>query len=159
MIGDTLDGAVRCRQSLFYFRLHLIPINSTAFGNSRIGFYVLKTRLTRVSALQELQSNMADKQEEDLQLENGEETAGDARDPSGFLSEIIGAEVTVKLNSGIVYKGGTRLLYCSCISIPFSRLMSHLTSPRSSLFSSTLTFIQSHIATWGSHMTPISPHQ
>ena len=40
---------------------------------------------------------------------NGEspapEQAGDSRDPSGFLSEIIGAPVTVKLNSGIVYKG------------------------------------------------------
>jgi hypothetical protein len=33
------------------------------------------------------------------------EMAGDSRDPSGFLSEIIGAPVTVKLNSGIVYKG------------------------------------------------------
>jgi len=31
--------------------------------------------------------------------------AGEARDPSGFLSEIIGAPVTVKLNSGVVYKG------------------------------------------------------
>ncbi|KAK4499871.1 hypothetical protein PRZ48_008057 [Zasmidium cellare] len=30
---------------------------------------------------------------------------GDARDPSGFLSEIIGAPVTVKLNSGVVYRG------------------------------------------------------
>ncbi|KAI9892812.1 MAG: U4/U6-U5 snRNP complex subunit lsm6 [Vezdaea aestivalis] len=29
----------------------------------------------------------------------------DAKDPSGFLSEIIGALVTVKLNSGVVYKG------------------------------------------------------
>lgn len=35
---------------------------------------------------------------------NGD-NAGDARDPSGFLSEIIGAPVTVKLNSGVVYKG------------------------------------------------------
>lgn len=34
--------------------------------------------------------------------------AGDARDPSGFLSEIIGAPVTVKLNSGVVYKGEFR---------------------------------------------------
>jgi hypothetical protein len=33
--------------------------------------------------------------------------ANDARDPSGFLSEIIGAPVTVKLNSGVVYKGKT----------------------------------------------------
>ncbi|PSN60381.1 U6 snRNA-associated Sm-like protein LSm6 [Corynespora cassiicola Philippines] len=33
------------------------------------------------------------------------DTAGDSRDPSGFLSEIIGNAVTVKLNSGIVYKG------------------------------------------------------
>ncbi|KAF2842725.1 U6 snRNA-associated Sm-like protein LSm6 [Patellaria atrata CBS 101060] len=35
-------------------------------------------------------------------MENGENTA---RDPSGFLSQIIGAPVTVKLNSGMVYKG------------------------------------------------------
>lgn len=33
------------------------------------------------------------------------QSANDARDPSGFLSEIIGAPVTVKLNSGVVYKG------------------------------------------------------
>jgi U6 snRNA-associated Sm-like protein LSm6 len=30
---------------------------------------------------------------------------GDGKDPSGFLSEIIGSAVTVKLNSGVVYKG------------------------------------------------------
>lgn len=35
-------------------------------------------------------------------MENG---AASARDPSGFLSEIIGNAVTVKLNSGVVYKG------------------------------------------------------
>lgn len=35
-------------------------------------------------------------------MENG---AGDAKDPSGFLSEILGNAVTVKLNSGVVYKG------------------------------------------------------
>jgi U6 snRNA-associated Sm-like protein LSm6 len=44
---------------------------------------------------------------------NGEspapDAAGDSRDPSGFLSEIIGAPVTVKLNSGIVYKGMCKL--------------------------------------------------
>lgn len=32
-------------------------------------------------------------------------SSGDSRDPSAFLSEIIGAPVTVKLNSGVVYKG------------------------------------------------------
>lgn len=37
-------------------------------------------------------------------MENGEDAAS-ARDPSAFLSEIIGAPVTIKLNSGIVYKG------------------------------------------------------
>ncbi|KAK8216784.1 U4/U6-U5 snRNP complex subunit lsm6 [Zalaria obscura] len=31
--------------------------------------------------------------------------AGEARDPSGFLGEIINSPVTVKLNSGVVYKG------------------------------------------------------
>jgi U6 snRNA-associated Sm-like protein LSm6 len=38
-------------------------------------------------------------------MENG--AASDGKDPSGFLSEIIGAPVTVKLNSGVVYKGKT----------------------------------------------------
>jgi hypothetical protein len=37
--------------------------------------------------------------------------ANDARDPSGFLSEIIGAPVTVKLNSGVVYKGMQCLVF------------------------------------------------
>jgi len=36
-------------------------------------------------------------------MENG--AAAEGKDPSGFLSEIIGAPVTVKLNSGVVYKG------------------------------------------------------
>lgn len=36
-------------------------------------------------------------------MENGPGAEG--RDPSGFLSEIIGAPVIVKLNSGVVYKG------------------------------------------------------
>jgi U6 snRNA-associated Sm-like protein LSm6 len=31
--------------------------------------------------------------------------ASAASDPSAFLSEIIGVPVTVKLNSGVVYKG------------------------------------------------------
>lgn len=31
--------------------------------------------------------------------------SSDTKDPSAFLSEIIGVPVTVKLNSGIVYKG------------------------------------------------------
>lgn len=37
--------------------------------------------------------------------ENAPNSGEEARDPSGFLSEIIGAPVTVKLNSGVVYKG------------------------------------------------------
>ncbi|KAI9670402.1 MAG: U4/U6-U5 snRNP complex subunit lsm6 [Caeruleum heppii] len=36
-------------------------------------------------------------------MENGAPSEG--KDPSGFLAEIIGAPVTVKLNSGVVYKG------------------------------------------------------
>ncbi|EEH19073.1 U6 snRNA-associated Sm-like protein LSm6 [Paracoccidioides brasiliensis Pb03] len=35
-------------------------------------------------------------------MENG---ASEGKDPSAFLSEITGAPVTVKLNSGVVYKG------------------------------------------------------
>jgi len=38
-----------------------------------------------------------------LIMENG--GAPSARDPSGFLTEISGAPVTVKLNSGVVFKG------------------------------------------------------
>ena len=38
-------------------------------------------------------------------MENGTGSQGEGRDPSGFLSEIIGSQVTVKLNSGVVYKG------------------------------------------------------
>lgn len=36
-------------------------------------------------------------------------SVNEARDPSGFLSEIIGAPVTVKLNSGVVYRGALKL--------------------------------------------------
>jgi len=32
-------------------------------------------------------------------------TSSDSRDPASFLSSIIGVPVTVKLNSGVVYKG------------------------------------------------------
>lgn len=39
-------------------------------------------------------------------MENGAATqSGEGKDPSSFLSEIIGNPVTVKLNSGVVYKG------------------------------------------------------
>lgn len=36
-------------------------------------------------------------------MENGGQNEG--KDPSSFLSEIIGNAVIVKLNSGVVYKG------------------------------------------------------
>ena len=40
-------------------------------------------------------------------MENGTaaNAQSDGKDPSGFLSEIIGNPVTVRLNSGVVYKG------------------------------------------------------
>ncbi|KAG9257972.1 uncharacterized protein J7T54_003213 [Emericellopsis cladophorae] len=38
-------------------------------------------------------------------MENGNPPQADGKDPSGFLSDIIGNNVTVKLNSGVVYKG------------------------------------------------------
>lgn len=40
-------------------------------------------------------------------MENGASSEG--KDPSAFLGEIIGAPVTVKLNSGVVYKGSIPL--------------------------------------------------
>lgn len=49
-------------------------------------------------------------------MENG---ASNAKDPSGFLSEIIGAPVTVKLNSGVVYKGKSiSFIQHTCVEIP-----------------------------------------
>lgn len=38
-------------------------------------------------------------------MENGATTQGEVKDPSSFLTEITGAPVTVKLNSGVIYKG------------------------------------------------------
>lgn len=39
-------------------------------------------------------------------MENGTVTQGEGgKDPSGFLGEIIGHQVRVKLNSGVVYRG------------------------------------------------------
>lgn len=42
-------------------------------------------------------------------MENGASSSTEGKDPSGFLSEIIGAAVTVKLNSGVIYKGMTTI--------------------------------------------------
>jgi len=47
-------------------------------------------------------------------------SVNEARDPSGFLSEIIGAPVTVKLNSGVVYRG----VFCAsslCVCFAYGR--------------------------------------
>lgn len=41
-------------------------------------------------------------------MENGNPSQGEGKDPSSFLSDIIGNAVTVKLNSGVVYKGEPR---------------------------------------------------
>ncbi|RFU24488.1 hypothetical protein B7463_g11848, partial [Scytalidium lignicola] len=38
-------------------------------------------------------------------MENGTVAQGEGKDPSGFLGEIIGQQVRVKLNSGVVYRG------------------------------------------------------
>lgn len=38
-------------------------------------------------------------------MENGGVSQGEGKDPSSFLSDIIGNSVIVKLNSGVVYKG------------------------------------------------------
>lgn len=38
-------------------------------------------------------------------MENGNLSQEGGKDPSSFLSDIIGNPVTVKLNSGVVYKG------------------------------------------------------
>lgn len=53
-------------------------------------------------------------------MENGNPAQGDGgKDPSSFLSAIIGNPVTVKLNSGVVYKGErrhTRSMCAYCLS-------------------------------------------
>ena len=38
-------------------------------------------------------------------MENGAVSQSEGKDPSVFLGEIIGNPVTVKLNSGVVYRG------------------------------------------------------
>ncbi|KAK1757569.1 hypothetical protein QBC47DRAFT_295801 [Echria macrotheca] len=38
-------------------------------------------------------------------MENGNTSQSEGKDPSGFLGEITGNPVIVKLNSGVVYKG------------------------------------------------------
>jgi U6 snRNA-associated Sm-like protein LSm6 len=43
-------------------------------------------------------------------MENGNLNQGEGKDPSAFLSEIIGNAVTVKLNSGVVYRGTLSIL-------------------------------------------------
>ena len=54
-------------------------------------------------------------------MENGADApaagAGRESDPSGFLSEIIGAAVTVKLNSGVVYKGACGSCVIAVVSV------------------------------------------
>lgn len=49
-------------------------------------------------------------------MENGGQNEG--KDPSSFLSEIIGNPVIVKLNSGVVYKG--KEIGSSARGYPFS---------------------------------------
>nr|WOD46346.1 U4/U6-U5 snRNP complex subunit lsm6 [Trichoderma atroviride] len=43
-------------------------------------------------------------------MENNSISQGEGKDPSSFLSDIIGNSVIVKLNSGVVYKG--ELMLC-----------------------------------------------
>lgn len=54
-------------------------------------------------------------------MENGSISQGEGKDPSSFLSEIIGNPVTVKLNSGVVYKGKSTSIQPHS---PLSRLQS-----------------------------------
>lgn len=64
-----------------------------------------------------------------------DEAQSDAKDPSGFLSEIIGAPVTVKLNSGIIYKGKRRcsIICHSVVCLPTVLWRIFLSFPRVSL--------------------------
>jgi hypothetical protein len=56
-------------------------------------------------------------------MENGNISQGEGKDPSSFLSDIIGNPVTVKLNSGVVYKGES-------LSFPILRSQMEVTIPR-----------------------------
>jgi U6 snRNA-associated Sm-like protein LSm6 len=44
-------------------------------------------------------------------MENGNLSQGEGKDPSSFLSDIIGNPVIVMLNSGVVYKGQQSLRF------------------------------------------------
>ena len=108
-MGD-ICGACRA-VTLFAMRLARAPSSLTSHGNHRcrsshrtsqdpglrfLPLIVRSTTFTPTPRLVTMSTN-GDSPAADV--------AGDSRDPSGFLSEIIGAPVTVKLNSGIVYKG------------------------------------------------------
>jgi hypothetical protein len=62
-----------------------------------LALYIRQARSHRQTS-QQLTAKRTDR------MENGA-PQNEGRDPSGFLSQIIGNAVTVKLNSGIVYKG------------------------------------------------------
>lgn len=49
-------------------------------------------------------------------MENGGPAQGEGKDPSSFLSDIIGNPVIVKLNSGVVYKGKKMTLIYSFLA-------------------------------------------
>lgn len=59
-------------------------------------------------------------------MENGATSEG--KDPSSFLGEIIGAPVTVKLNSGVVYKGALLSQY-----VTVSRILLTISFRRTSI--------------------------
>lgn len=73
--------------------------------------------LTRFSCLHEDRDR-----EQDIEMENGAPSEG--KDPSSFLGEIIGAPVTVKLNSGVVYKGALLSQYIDRVSNIINNVLS-----------------------------------
>ncbi len=46
-------------------------------------------------------------------MENGGVTQGEGKDPSSFLSEIIGNQVVVRLNSGVIFRGEIKAEACA----------------------------------------------
>lgn len=63
-------------------------------------------------------------------MENGgAPQQGEGKDPSGFLGEIINSAVTVKLNSGVVYKGVFPVLFESSSFPPAAATIQAAHSP------------------------------
>jgi len=86
-------------------RIHVVGENVQAHKPSTLPCFLISVRFHRLVDVSYYRLGFFERK--DI-MENGNSSA---RDPSGFLTQIIGGKVTVKLNSGVVYKGNVALYH------------------------------------------------